>query len=68
LAEEQGLESVAFPAISTGVYGYPKDQAAEVASQAIADALGKTRSIRSVQLVFFSAADRDTFIRSHRFP
>ena len=68
LAEEQGLESVAFPAISTGVYGYPKDAAAEVASQAIADALAGARSIRSVQLVFFSADDRDTFIRNQRFP
>jgi O-acetyl-ADP-ribose deacetylase (regulator of RNase III) len=68
LAEEQGLESLAFPAISTGVYGYPKDRAAEVASQVIADALGRTRSIRSVQLVFFSAPDRDTFIQNHRFP
>jgi O-acetyl-ADP-ribose deacetylase (regulator of RNase III) len=68
LGDEQGLESVAFPAISTGVYGYPKDRAAAVASQAIADALGKTGSIRSVQLVFFSPADREIFERHHRFP
>jgi len=68
LADEQALESLAFPAISTGVYGYPKDRAAAVASQAIADALGKTRSIRSVQLVFFSQADHDTFVRHHCFP
>lgn len=68
LAEEQRLESVAFPAISTGVYGYPKDRAAAVASQAIADTLAKTRSIRAVQLVFFSQADHDAFVRNHRFP
>jgi O-acetyl-ADP-ribose deacetylase (regulator of RNase III) len=68
LAEEQGLESLAFPAISTGAYGYPKDRAAQVASQVIVDALGRTRSIRSVQLVFFSPADHDTFVRNHRFP
>ena len=68
LADQQGLESVAFPAISTGVYGYPKDQAAAVASKAIADALAEARSIRSVQLVFFSPPDRDTFLQNQRFP
>jgi O-acetyl-ADP-ribose deacetylase (regulator of RNase III) len=68
LAAEQGLESVAFPAISTGIYGYPKDQAAEVASLAIADAVTAARSIRSVQLVFFGEADREIFEKHQRFP
>jgi O-acetyl-ADP-ribose deacetylase (regulator of RNase III) len=68
LAAGQGLESVAFPAISTGVYGYPKDRAAVVASKAIADSLAEARSIRSVQLVFFNQSDRDTFIQNHQFP
>ena len=67
LAEQQELESIAFPAISTGVYGYPKEQAAAVASRAIADTLAEVRSIRSVQLVFFGEADRELFVKHQRF-
>ncbi|MEN8166226.1 MAG: O-acetyl-ADP-ribose deacetylase [Pseudomonadota bacterium] len=39
LARGKGLGSIAFPAISTGVYGYPKDQAAEIALEAMHEAL-----------------------------
>lgn len=67
LADAHELESIAFPAISTGVYGYPKDQAAAVASQAITQAFATVRSIRRVQLVFFSKPDQDAFIEHQRF-
>ena len=39
LADEAGLRSVAFPAISTGVYGYPMDEAARVAIRAVVEDL-----------------------------
>jgi O-acetyl-ADP-ribose deacetylase len=39
LAAEHGLRTIAFPAISTGVYGYPLEQAAKVAAEAVAEAL-----------------------------
>ena len=57
LAATYGLETLAFPAISTGVYGYPRDEAARVADAAVRDALASHPGIREVRLVFFSAAD-----------
>src|SRR5260221_4737445 len=57
LAAAHQHATLAFPAISTGVYGYPKDEAAEVSLAAIAAALEEHAVIREVRLVFFSAAD-----------
>jgi len=37
LAQENGLKTIAFPNISTGIYGYPKDKAAEVAINSVRD-------------------------------
>lgn len=68
LADAEGLQSISFPAISTGAYGYPKDRAAAVASKAIAEALDKAHSVRKVHLVFFSDADRNTFVQHQQFP
>ena len=59
LAAEHGLSTLAFPAISTGVYGYPKEEAARVARKAIEGALMRHPSITEVRLVFFSEADAE---------
>ena len=53
LAAKHGLATIAFPAISTGVYGYPKTEAAEVARDAVTRALARNPSIKEVRLVFF---------------
>lgn len=53
LAESHKLESIAFPAISTGVYGYPADEAAKVASHAIQGMLPKLKSVKEIRMVFF---------------
>jgi O-acetyl-ADP-ribose deacetylase (regulator of RNase III) len=67
LAAEQGLASVAFPSISTGAYGYPRAEAAEVSSRAIADFLRQESSITEIRLVFFSATDEAVFLKNHKF-
>src|SRR5207302_390618 len=53
LAARHELTTIAFPAISTGVYGYPKDEAKRVALAAVRRALGEHATIVEVRLVFF---------------
>ena len=53
LAAEHSLATIAFPAISTGAYGYPKDEAARIARAAVECALEKYPSIREVRLITF---------------
>ena len=50
VADELGARTVAFPAISTGVYGYPLDEAATVAIRAIRDARTDVEEVRFVLL------------------
>ena len=67
LTVEHRLKSIAFPAISTGVYGYPSAEAAKVSSQAIENFLRTDKSIEEVRLVFFAAGDAEVFLKHHAF-
>ena len=68
LAVQHSLTTLAFPAISTGVYGYPREEAAVVASRAIADFLAADATITAVRLVFFAQQDADLFVTRQTFP
>lgn len=61
LADELGARSIAFPAISTGVYGYPIDEAAPVA---IAAVRGAETSVEDVRFVMFGSEAMAAFERS----
>lgn len=61
LADAEGLGSVAFPAISTGVFGYPVDEAARVAVAAIREVVPQLVNVRLVRLVLFSQSDLAAF-------
>lgn len=67
LAVEKNLASIAFPAISTGIYGYPLDEAAAVSSQTIENFLATDRQLKEVRLVFFQARDAQVFLENQKF-
>ncbi len=55
LAGERGLSSIAFPGISTGVYGFPKDLAAEIAVRTVRDVAASLITLQQVMFVCFDA-------------
>lgn len=67
LAVENDLETVAFPSISTGAFGFPKHEAASTASAAIQNVLDSNDKINEVRLVFFSALDAAMFLKHQNF-
>jgi O-acetyl-ADP-ribose deacetylase (regulator of RNase III) len=56
LAAEQELKSIAFPCISTGIYGYPHDSACEIAVATVLDWLGKNELPETVIFCCFDSA------------
>ena len=64
LAVQHSLSTLAFPAISTGIYGYPREEAARVVNDALMRSLERHDAIAEVRLVFFSEDDARIFLRS----
>ncbi len=61
LADEHGLTSLAFPAISTGVYGYPANLAAPVAISSVIEALASARHVTKCKFVLYDVATLRAF-------
>lgn len=62
-AEEHGLASIAFPALSTGAFGYPPEAAAPVALGAVLGELPRCRTLRRVRFVLFDQASERLYTR-----
>jgi O-acetyl-ADP-ribose deacetylase (regulator of RNase III) len=62
LAGEHGIRSIAFPAISTGAYGYPFEDAARIAVASVRDALSDPTSVEIVRFVCFSERDWNVYL------
>ncbi|MFH1781105.1 MAG: O-acetyl-ADP-ribose deacetylase [Patescibacteria group bacterium] len=62
LADEKGLKSIAFPAISTGAYGYPQEAAAKIAINTVQEYLKKSKTnIEKVIFVLFKDEDYNIY-------
>jgi O-acetyl-ADP-ribose deacetylase (regulator of RNase III) len=66
LASAKGIKSLAFPSISTGVYGYPIEDAARVALKAVTDYLAHHPEIELVRLVLFGRAAYEVYAKALR--
>lgn len=64
LAEEHQLKSISFPAISTGAYGYPLQEAAQIAVNAVLDSLVNTSNLVHVRFVLFDNSALKAYSRA----
>ncbi len=64
LAKENGVKTIAFPSISTGVYSYPLNEASEIAVNTILDFLSEDDTIKEVKIVCFDKRTYDYYVKS----
>jgi O-acetyl-ADP-ribose deacetylase (regulator of RNase III) len=65
VAEENGLKSIAFPAISTGVFGFPKDRCARIMLSTIRNHIEKGSNLEDIRLCLFDEVTYDVFNREY---
>lgn len=63
LAEEKGIKSIAFPAISTGIFGYPLEEAAKVAFSTIIKEAPSLKHVKKIRFVLHSIQDLEVHER-----
>src|SRR5579859_4987449 len=64
IADDHGIRSLAFPSISTGAFGYPVDEAAEIAVRTVIEALPPCVHVEHVRFVLFDVATCKTYVRT----
>ncbi len=57
LAEEYGIDSIAFPSLSTGAFGYPLEEASEIAYKTVIDMLPDLKQVETIRFVLYSQKD-----------
>src|SRR6056297_2784610 len=61
IAEENEIESIGFPAISTGAFGYPIKEAAKISLKTVKKEADNLKSVKSIRFVLFSAKDYEVY-------
>ncbi|HEY6301621.1 MAG TPA: O-acetyl-ADP-ribose deacetylase [Terriglobales bacterium] len=64
IADDHGIQSLAFPSISTGAFGYPVHEAAEIAVRSVVDALPSCTHAKHVRFVLFDIATCNAYVRA----
>ena len=66
IADTEGISSIAFPAISTGAFGYPIEEAARVAVKAVVETSARLQRVRLIRFVLYSKTDHAVFAQELR--
>jgi len=64
LADEEGIHSIAYPAISTGIFGYPVENCARVMLQAVKDYCEGKTAVREIRFCLFDDSVLQVFVRT----
>lgn len=62
IADDQQVSSIAFPSVATGAYGYPVEEAAEIAVKAVVELLPAATHIKHVRFVLFDVATCNVYV------